>query len=135
MAVLIIFQNISNSNFICTLIFVDVKEFQLKTWVTIKKFKHSKGTYWLVFLFTIHSCWEDMHNWFNFIKFCNNNNYCTTQPDKFFFSSAFLRNWFLCWDHVSGDIFHTWCNLCNSRVDSWFRIYVQMCWGALCKLV
>ena len=36
----------------------------------------------------------------------------------FFFFSALLRNCFLCWDHVTGDCFHTWCDpACSSRVD------------------
>ena len=29
-----------------------------------------------------------------------------------FFSSAFLQNCFLCWDHVSGDVFHTLVRPC-----------------------
>ena len=32
-----------------------------------------------------------MHNWFNFIQFCNNNNYCTIQPDKSFIEEVFFK--------------------------------------------
>ena len=63
----------------------------------------------------IRTCFKDWARWF------------------FYLLSAFLRNWFLCWDRWNGDVMPTLdaAPLCSSRAGSDLGHESELVWGAL----